>query len=814
MSESVAIVEKKPHKPGGCAGIFFQLFEWNRRFAKKKLKKLLPPAQPKQCERKFGRDEKLPKLSLIANEKDGGGNNNSKQKSQMRSPSLVARLMGLESMPAIRKSKPSYENSALQTDNEGDKSTKTQNVFGLNLEKENGNEQHELRPQKAQKTGLYETKALTKFKSDVFQFENLLPRSKKHHRPKLVSPLKNPKTSSRKTSSRLIDVASRILEPSLQNSNRAKSAITYSNNIRNTIGNSNNFAMEQKKVSPDIPESSEVHFSTDFMPITACKHCGNQLEKSEPPPNFDEKATPFSSSNSICSNNIEEMKRSSIVPYKPSFEEAKYNKKQFCGEGKSQRGSQSSIGLKHQTLRRSQDSVVRDRVPRQRHRASSASTNFDHSGKRMPMRFEENSSCSRRGGSLSPVRKRRSMSTNHCSENSKYLSSNMAKQRNLRSNIGGEKEKEKEKEIKLDSHSFDSTNRGSTMRRDTKGINVTSSSKKKMASDEKLNAEKSLALNGDELGAILQQKMKELSSQEYDEPKRSTAVILQELISALTAEKAMLHDDVAVEFGRKTPCRSPQLPYKRSVFEAKQNTVRTLLNNLPEDEHPSPGSVLETSFSNESCLSSNFGDGSENYYDGALKPELDLISHVSEVLLSLGFTNTALNQSKLAYAKDVILNMELISKNTTRTLSLLHFLIYEFENLATTMLSEFGPLLGFEDKTHKNQILEFAFDCVIEYIDTKYGRYTSCGLVTWTKMPLCLIANDLVNEIRRWMGFGEYALDEIIEFEMSRLCGKWDDFGIEEYEIGAQMGKDLLQILVDEIVVDLFERVRFVGYGV
>lgn len=45
-SSALAIPEKKPHRPGGCVGIFFQLFDWNRRFAKKKLfsRKLLPPA--------------------------------------------------------------------------------------------------------------------------------------------------------------------------------------------------------------------------------------------------------------------------------------------------------------------------------------------------------------------------------------------------------------------------------------------------------------------------------------------------------------------------------------------------------------------------------------------------------------------------------------------------------------------------------------------------------------------------------------------------------------------------------------------------
>ena len=42
----LSITEKQTtHKPGGCVGIFFQLFDWNRRLAKKKLfsRKLLPP---------------------------------------------------------------------------------------------------------------------------------------------------------------------------------------------------------------------------------------------------------------------------------------------------------------------------------------------------------------------------------------------------------------------------------------------------------------------------------------------------------------------------------------------------------------------------------------------------------------------------------------------------------------------------------------------------------------------------------------------------------------------------------------------------
>ncbi|XP_047261915.1 uncharacterized protein LOC124895511 [Capsicum annuum] len=117
MNDSLAaITERQPQRPCGCVGIFFQLFDRNRRFAKKLFpKKLLSPACLKQASKKFGRDEKQPKLRLIAEENSGGFPNvknngmtdtRCESKREMKAPSLVVRLMGLESMPAGSGSKP------------------------------------------------------------------------------------------------------------------------------------------------------------------------------------------------------------------------------------------------------------------------------------------------------------------------------------------------------------------------------------------------------------------------------------------------------------------------------------------------------------------------------------------------------------------------------------------------------------------------------------------------------------------------------------------------------------------------------------
>ncbi|PHU10991.1 Zinc finger A20 and AN1 domain-containing stress-associated protein 8, partial [Capsicum chinense] len=84
----------------------------------------------KQASKKFGGDEKQPKLRLMADENSGGfpnGKNNGmtdtrcESKRQMKSPSLVARLMGLESMPAGSGSKPQKASASETWSNVADK---------------------------------------------------------------------------------------------------------------------------------------------------------------------------------------------------------------------------------------------------------------------------------------------------------------------------------------------------------------------------------------------------------------------------------------------------------------------------------------------------------------------------------------------------------------------------------------------------------------------------------------------------------------------------------------------------------------------
>lgn len=143
-------------------------------------------------------------------------------------PTLVARLMGLESMP----SSGEFTRQKLggQTDNKIIKP--------------------EFRPQK---TGISDRRTVTRFGAEALQLKNAFTRSRKHHHPRLASPVPKTNNQPKRNSSRLIGAATRVLESGLQN--KSKRAITN----RPKGGNLDSLTQQ-----------------------TSCKNCGNLINVSEP----------------------------------------------------------------------------------------------------------------------------------------------------------------------------------------------------------------------------------------------------------------------------------------------------------------------------------------------------------------------------------------------------------------------------------------------------------------------------------------------------------------------------------------------------
>ncbi|XP_052117058.1 uncharacterized protein LOC107486904 isoform X2 [Arachis duranensis] len=944
-SSCLAIAEKKAQKPGGCSGIFFQLFEWKRKLAKKKLfsKKLLPPARAKR----FKGDEKMPnsKIHLIANENSGGFPSAKKggnygfevivpQKSEMRAPGLVARLMGLESIPASKRDK---SKKGLHLDGFGDNEKECKSNCELDrqgMDSEIVVMKHDSRPEKLQKTGTDERRAVTRFGAEALQIKHVLARARKyhhhhhhhHHHPKLASQLMSPRIPSTKSasrSSRLIGAATRILEPGLQARSRAKgSLLTYhgsafppkTSNVTNCEGPSS--AVMQNQLDYDASTAKPL------MGQTSCKNCGNLVDVVDckldvPLPVVSDVFattsvvssqkngrffTPSPSPSHEQEREIVLLRSQEKLMSLATEKEGMDNVHQFCNKHITKRmtvprdgpdiwnpssqsvstgeGDASSSTLKHKP--QTQERMLSNE------RSSSASTMSNTGVKRMSSSTSSvnetkdfvalNRSLSGQVRIRSPTKvdsskfdleKKPSFSQNKSLSDVRTLetkrrTSNVMQgkstapcsagvsQRNLRSdalvgkqkgfvasswNCANIKSKQcsKEKTVKVNDNKTNevvSFTFNSHLKQKT-GID---SEKEEISNniERKTCFQRPSPLRVDGLSAFLEQKLKELTSQEdYDlatgtPSKKSTAMILQELISALSSERLICCNGHMFDEN----FRFHNGPRQEGIFGASCN-----------GNHHSPGSVLEASFSSSS-LDESSGQGYHPYsmnnsYDqleqlehdaeltdsattssnkGRVVCELliDLVNQIPGPLQSLYSFGPSLTRSKLTHMKDVILNAELVigidtvfGRDEAPELVIHRFLLDELDTMASDIMwRNFNLFVGCTDSRHQNKLKGFLFDCVIEYLESNCCRYLECGFkLWWTKLQQCLkskvLAQEVKAEIERWGSMAGMEHDEIIEWEMSYSLGKWIDFDIETFEAGVMIDRCIFQSLLDEIVQDL-----------
>ncbi|CAI9758399.1 unnamed protein product [Fraxinus pennsylvanica] len=949
-ASSLAIVEKKPQKLGGCVGIFFQLFDWNRRFAKKKFfsKKLLPPVRLKQASNKFGGDENQPKLRLIADENSGGFPSSRKtcgvskvdleQRREMRAPGLVARLMGLESMPALQKEKSKKTSFS---GNGNDKAEKIEDKIcgykGDKVNVEKGGSKNELRPQKLLKTGSCE---VARMGAEVLHFTNVLSRSRKLP-PKLTSPVKSPRTLSGKNASRIIGAATRILEPGLARS-RSKRALAYSNTLHNS-SKGETFSGITTDFLPSQVEDSNYRVTQQPKVQSSCRTCGHLLDKLDSESSVDERPMIFTSGFSHhVEASCQRSERSS--PGMPTFEEvleecpvtAGSAEKRFQPRGafsskrnplsgetmwnlrsqqcKPQKDMPLSDGFSYRTRSQNQMPQARNRLPPrskyngQLNNKASASIDADEtkdfvfnyrslSGRRKPGlstgadngKFE----MERRAGhgqndSILPVRKRRPINITRESASPGFTIS-FNKQTYTGAHVMSRQEMEcnvqsinRQSKNRLDLHQDRRTvgvrkvdsdvllmvnspvkqgigiHAGVVERRIQNDSSDETTSQKFALNenDENRKYKKPFHLSGDALSALLEQKLQELNLQGEDEmriggnaPRRTTAMILQELISALTSERVFRHDNSAATSNGKSDSRDcGAISYSKILdnSQVKEKTAELLVDCPPDSEHLSPGSVLEASFSNESCLSSSMYDSSgykmltetlDCSYDDpqSLCRDIDLLDsattvktakssreyiidvhkNISEVLCCMEFDNCGLRESMLDYAKKVLLNAELVFGNATppgsiarQGISIKNLFLDQLETLASVLQMNLDCFLNIEDGKEVNQLRRFTFDSVIEFLDSRFGQYAKSRYKVSTKLPFFvnteMLIFHIVEEVRRWGESSVLIYDELIEKEMSDSLGQWTDFDVEKFEIGIQIGMHLFQILVDEIVVELW----------
>ncbi|XP_010552195.1 PREDICTED: uncharacterized protein LOC104822621 [Tarenaya hassleriana] len=787
---SVAITEKRANRLGGCVGIFFQLFDWNRRFSKKKLFSRQPLLPGKQASKRFGGNEKMSKSKhdLIADENRGGFPKRSEV--EMRSPGLMARLMGLESMPSIHRDKPKKKKSSLsQFGNkisQEDELLVECNVFcnSSSSSREEASGFEKSRPLKIQKHG-----------SEALQIKNVLTQVRKHHQNRhhqyqiLASPpVRTPRLH--RKNSRWMNAAARILEPGLQAKKSPKCAIAYpgSRSCEN-IGKD-----PVEAVSPDT-----FGFQHSYN-LTSCKNCGSFVDVLGSGEVIEEKGQVSESSSSclkernVACGNQEPCVFAATKGVRSDWitDDNKVERKALRVNHR--KNETVSSGLRNKNNFHNQ-LLQRERYPQEarvhhssqsKRSCSSPEIAVNHKAKGfLPSR---NRPCFPRKTENSELNLQRNPHSRRFEDCSKPGLSSSASRRRI---------------VCVSEQGQGGTFSCGSSRESKFGLPGKGNSR----SCREVKERKGLQLDADMVRLLLHQKLKELASQQEDETGRGSAsqskrasVIIQELISSLALEQP--YAEKAYRREGKTEVGSP-------LGQAHNNS-----------DYTSPGSVLDASFSNESCFSSSLGDNSGQVRLPLEPTELDmdiledsatsikksmtsnfraitdLINHVSHLLHGLRHMGLIPTQSRFINARDVIIQTELFF-GTQEVFLICPKLLDELmiQAAQSKSLVKVPGLTG-----------GFLVDAMIEYCELRYCRHIFSGLKQWRMLHLRVDSNGLIREVleeaTKWTQMTGMYLEEIISIEMER----WLDFETYVSELGTEIAWEILCCLVGEITADLRKR--------
>ncbi|XP_049386800.1 uncharacterized protein LOC125851047 [Solanum stenotomum] len=368
-------------------------------------------------------------------------------------------------------------------------------------------------------------------------------------------------------------------------------------------------------------------------------------------------------------------------------------------------------------------------------------------------------------------------------------------------------------------------------------------------SDSRTSTMPSFPIGGDDLGILLEQKIKELTSKVRpsceDFIKTGTASIsastFEDSVSIvahgrrpqvdLLNEKAGDHGHSSVDDLRLTATQMWQGP---NGVENPKTASRFTCEGEFSLPCTSLASSMEPSISGGSCNSldsyrSLATDGSKYHLpDGShemmnwktymrthlVEGDAELLDSASSVSLAdagekdstATSTSTNFNESpywEFNYIRDIIRSSDLVMEE---------FLLGEVQSIIA--LDLFDKLESQKAGTNKNAEEQLKtrrrvlFYSVVECLELRCKLSFGRGVEAWAKWTTLVqrkewLAEEVYREIASWTSMEELMVDEIVDKDMSTQYGKWTDFSFEAYEEGVGIEEEILSSLMDELIGDL-----------
>ncbi|KAK9287681.1 hypothetical protein L1049_016119 [Liquidambar formosana] len=952
-------VEKQGSKGGGgYVGGFFQIFDWNAKSRKKLFSnKSELPERFKQGKKSDG-NFPMTRLHLIDDDETGAGTSikgssdyscassvTDDEGYGTRAPGVVARLMGLDSLPTSTSaepySTPFFDSQSLRDAHYQRKKFDFHHDHQIShsgnlLNKVEGPARNTVEP-KPQK--------MLSRPIEKFQTEILPPKSAKsipstHH--KLLSPIKSPGFIPTKNAAHIMEAAAKIIEPGPQATTKAKMPLVGSSSVPLKVRDLKE-KMEAAQKMPLVGSSSVPLKARDLKEkVEAAQKTSRLAEASRRPVESNAAKCLKGQSLNKSWNGSEDTTSFRVLPDTEGSSAALKGKGKSISlaiqakvnvqrrEGLNPSTSRSSVGQKEQSeAKSSQHFKSQPNIQRSVHKKSSthnASGVLRQNNQKQNSLADKDKAPSKplvsntqgrkglsgdsfgrhktsnkfAGNSKIGARKLGSEATDSEKEVSYSNTKNFPrKKRTIDGDFHFEKNRivnsgsidKNEKPIQfntlMDRHfswaedsrrkgmdvvSFTFTapmtrsmsgseSSGQLAQKNNNGLCTDYRGKRVFLDSDSTRLSSSLGLNvigGDALSILLEQKLRELTdgvgSSHCDSIKAglgaSSASLLQHLVPTLNAVSSAtrlqenglqhgLHTDKLVsryDSGFSSP--DPLVLRTKHRFQGMDEMDQCSSNHIEAKQlldcrHPSPVSILEPSFSTESCnssdsMDSNSTEGSKQCSSvqarevvglGSLKKfhSLEADTELSDSASSTSTGTVARKHAttfiagdysvtstkwELEYVKEILCNVELMFKDFAlgRAREIINpHLFDQLESRKGGLESD-----GEESRLRRKVI----FDCVGECLDLRCRGYVGGGCRMWAKGMAMVrrkewLAEEVYKEISGWRGMGDCMVDELVDKDMSSQHGRWVDFEVEAFVLGVEIEVRIFNSLVDEVVADI-----------
>ncbi|KAJ8529593.1 hypothetical protein K7X08_036428 [Anisodus acutangulus] len=357
------------------------------------------------------------------------------------------------------------------------------------------------------------------------------------------------------------------------------------------------------------------------------------------------------------------------------------------------------------------------------------------------------------------------------------------------------------------------------------------------------------AVGGDDLGMLLEQKLRELTSKVgpscEDLIKTGTPSIsantFEDSLSIVTHGKRLQVDllhEKADDYGHSSVgdlrLNATQMWQGPKKVEKPKNGSSFTCEREFSLLCSSPASSLEPSISGGSCNSldsykSLATDGSKYHlFDGSqemmnwktcmrthlVEGDAELLDSASSVSLAdaggkdstITSTSTIFDELpywEFRYIRDIIKSSDL---------ELEEFILGEAQSIIA--LDLFDQLENQKTRTNKNVEEQLKirrrvlFDSVVECLEFRCKQSSGGSFEAWEKWTTLVqrkewLAEEVYRDIAGWTSMEELMVDEVVDKDMSTQHGKWTDFSFEAFEEGVDIEKGIISSLMDELIHDL-----------